>query len=247
VYPSPYSGRCVLLSCLDVEHHGLAGATHLLVVLPVCALALLFAENVSKVPFPAIIGKTNLVAEPGRAIASATTKQWACEVGVHLSTCEAAGTDKAAGGAGLVVVERCEELSFSGAAESVVAERPHIPLSRRDGRDYLTEMLHVLLPDLGTTTHHHSGEDDDEVQSTLFEQRTATGVLCLAVLVEELVTKAGVKLLADSSRTNVGMLLIRVARGEEVDPGELLGRGFAGNLESNIGGHVLVLVAFEHA
>lgn len=246
----PPPGDCLLLSSLDVALLTLAGATDLVVVLPIPALAFLYNERVSKVLFPATTVKTNLVAVPDMGLACATAKQrrFLREFGVHLSTSEAAGlVGKAAGSAGLVVVQCDKELSLAGAAEAVVHERIDPLLAAGNLGHKLAEMLHVGVSDLGTNAHHQGAEDNDEVLAFLVEQRAAIVVLFGAVLVKELVAEARVKLLTDNIRTNVGIGRVLLACGEEIDPGKLLGVGLVRDPVSNIFGHILILVALEHA
>lgn len=248
LYPPP--GGFPFLPSLDVALLTLAGATDLVVMLPVPALAFLYNEKVSKVRFAATTVKTNLVTEPDMGLACATAKQRRLlrEFGVHLSASEAAGLGgEAAGRAGLVVVQGNQELSLARAAEAVVHERIDPLLAAGDVRDKLAEVLNVGVSDLGTNAHHQGAEDNDEVLAFLVEQRTAIVVLFSAVLIEELVAKARVKLLADNSRIDVGIHRVLSAGREEIDPGKLLGTGVLRDPASDVVRHILVLVALEHA
>lgn len=99
---------------------------------------------------------------------------------------------KGARRARLVMVQRSKKLGFCGSAQTSLVGGIWKACVVLDLRDELAQMLHVVIADLGSTLHDHGGEDDG-VQLGII---VLLFVLLAAEPPEELVTEAGVQLVA---------------------------------------------------
>lgn len=110
-----------------------------------------------------------LVTEPSRSylvFASSAPQEGLTlrlDVALDFSAAMAARLVEGPGLASLVIVQRREELSLSGAAETVVIEgRRHALVALNLGHE-VAKVFDVVFLDHGSILHHHGGEDDGEV------------------------------------------------------------------------------------
>lgn len=119
------------------------------------------------------------------------------DVVVDLSTTMTARLLEASGLAGLVVVQSREELSLSGATETMVSEGCHRTLVAMNLGHESAKVFDVVLLDRGSVFHRHGGEDDGEVLGHVIKVIRAV-VLSCAVLLEQLVAQARIKLVPNA-------------------------------------------------
>jgi hypothetical protein len=101
-----------------------------------------------------------------------------------------------------IVVESGEKLSSARVTETTIIwkgkSRAHVAL---DIRDQFTEVLEVLVLNLRASTHHQCSDNDNTILATKI-------VLFSTIFFEELVTKTGVELLADTGDKIVQVRLV---------------------------------------
>ena len=98
--------------------------------------------------------------------------------------------------AGRVIVQSSKELSLPWATKSCIEQGECEPLVALDLGSKLPEMLEVVIFDFRTGSHQESTENDALVLGLMLAPRIV-GSGRETILVDELVTKASVELLAD--------------------------------------------------
>jgi hypothetical protein len=182
---------------LDVQQHTLARSAVLLVKLPQNLLAslLICQQNVSETGAVISSGHMSyLVAEPSMSKRAATApQQRPTNVCRNLAAVMAGRATKVPWGAGLVVVQGCEELTLARAAESLVPEGQRVILTAGSSLSELAKTLQIVVADLCAGRHEQGAEDDDPV----FQVRLGPLIVCgrfkVAVLLHEVVAVAGIE------------------------------------------------------
>lgn len=94
------------------------------------------------------------------------------------------------------MIQSSEELRSSRVAKTFVVQWPRVAWAGVDLGDELAQVLHVAVADLATALHDHGGEDDGVHLAVRDPKRILLG----AEVLEELVTEAGVQLVAKGRR-----------------------------------------------
>lgn len=143
-----------------------------------------------------------LVTEPGGGtpVPAPTTLQKSLslrfDVVVDLSTIVTARLPEASGLASLVVVQGREDLSLSGATETMIIEGIRRTLIAMNLGHEIAKLFDVVLLDRGSVFHRHGGKDNREILGHVIKVIRAV-LLSGAVLLEQLVAQARIKLLSN--------------------------------------------------